>query len=159
MRSLQRILQFTEIRHLQRSMSIVVLDGGNRLIVKDETEILIPRGQRNQIIETLHFSHSAAESMILQCKRKIYWLGIKQALQKKYEECEACQQNKASQATPHNQVSSKDIFQHFMPGQRLQEDYAEKGNGNYIMIVDSLTGFMQAYKTPRKLTEDAIKCI
>ena len=27
------------------------------------------------------------------------------------------------------------------------------------MIVDSLTGFMQAYKTPRKSTEDAIKCL
>ena len=46
-----------------------------------------------------------------------------------------------------------------MPGQRLQVDYAEKGNGNYLMIVDSLSGFMQAYKTPRKSTEDAIKCL
>ena len=27
------------------------------------------------------------------------------------------------------------------------------------MIVDSLTGFMQAYKTLRKSTEDAIKCL
>ena len=46
-----------------------------------------------------------------------------------------------------------------MPGQRLQVDYAEKGNGNYLMIVDSLTGLMQAYKTPRKSTEDAINCL
>ena len=109
--------------------------------------------------ETLHFSLSAADSMILQYKCKIYWPGIKQTLKKKYEECEACQQNKASQATPHNQVSSIDLFQHFMPGQRLQVDYAEKGNGNYLMVVDCLTGFMQAYKTPRKSTEDAIKSI
>ena len=65
----------------------------------------------------------------------------------------------ASQATPHNQVSSEDIIKNFMPGQRLQVDYAKKGNANYLMIVDSLTGFMQAYKTPRKSTEDAIKCL
>ena len=64
-----------------------------------------------------------------------------------------------SQATPHNQVSSKDLFQHFMPGQRLQVDYAEKGNGNYLMILDSLPGFMQAYKTPRMSTEDALECV
>ena len=44
-----------------------------------------------------------------------------------------------------------------MPGQRLQVDYAEKGNDNYLMIADSLTGSMQAYKTLRKSTEDAIK--
>ena len=46
-----------------------------------------------------------------------------------------------------------------MPGQRLQVDYAEKGNSNYLMIVDSLTGFMQTYKTPRKSTKDVIKCL
>ena len=46
-----------------------------------------------------------------------------------------------------------------MPGQRLQVDYAEKGNGNYLMIVAYVSGFMQAYKTSRKSTEDAIKCL
>ena len=103
-------------------MSLVILEGGNRLIVRYETEILIPKEQRKNIVVTLHFSHSATDSMILQCKRKIYWPGIKQALQKKYEECEACQQNKASNATPHNQVSSLDLFHHFMLGQCLQVD-------------------------------------
>ena len=84
---------------------------------------------------------------------------MRKSLQKKYEECEQCQQNKASQATPHTQVNGEDIFANFMPGQRLQVDYAEKGNGNYLMIVDCISGFMQAYKTTRKSTEDAIKCL
>ena len=97
--------------------------------------------------------------MITQCKGKIFWPGMRKTLQKKYDDCEQCQQNKASQATPHTQVSGEDIFAHFMPGQRLQVDYAEKGNGNYLMIVDNVSGFMQAYKTSRKSTEDAIKCI
>ena len=138
-------------------MSIVALDAGTRLIVKDGTEVLmIPMKKSKQIIDTLHFSHSAADSMIIQCKRKIFWPGMKKSLQKKYEEYE---QSHPHKATPHNQVSSECIFQHFMPGQRLQVDYAEKGTGNYLMIVDSLIGFMQAYKTPRKSTEDAIKCL
>ena len=46
-----------------------------------------------------------------------------------------------------------------MPGQHLQVDYAQKGNGNYLMILDSLPGFMQAYKTPRMSTEDALECV
>ena len=46
-----------------------------------------------------------------------------------------------------------------MPGQTLQVDYAEKGNCNYLMIVDYVSGFMQAYKTSRKSTEDAIRCL
>ena len=48
-------------------MSLVTLEGGKRLIVRDETEILIPKEQRKHIVETLHFSHSATDSMILQC--------------------------------------------------------------------------------------------
>ena len=81
------------------------------------------------------------------------------SLQKKYEECNPCQEHKASQATPHSEVSGEDIFSHFFPGQCLQVDYCEKGNQNYLMIVDYVSGYMQAYKTTRKSTEDAIKCI
>ena len=49
-------------------MAIVTLDAGTRLIVRDESEILIPVNQRKQMQETLHFTHSAAESMIRHCK-------------------------------------------------------------------------------------------
>ena len=111
------------------------------------------------MLNTLHFNHSMTASMIRQCNRKIFWPGMKKHMKKKYEECEACQQNKASHATPHNQVSSLDLFQHFMPGQRLKVNYAEKGNGNYLIVVDCVTGFTQTYKTPRKSTEDAVKSI
>ena len=57
-------------------------------------------------------------------------------MKKKYEECEQCEEHKALQATLHNQVSSEDILKNFMPGQRLQVNYAEKGNVNYLMIVN-----------------------
>ena len=77
--------ELKQMKEFQNRMSLVTLEGGKRLSVKDETEILIPREQRKQMIETLHFSHSAADAMILQCKRKIYWPGIKQALQKEYK--------------------------------------------------------------------------
>ena len=123
-------------------MSIVILNAGTRLIVKYETEILIPKCLRKQMEDTLHFSHTAAQSMITQCKRMIFWPGMKKSLQNKYEECGQCQQHKASQATHHNQVSGEYIFSNFMPGQRLQVDYAEKGKGNYLMTVNCLSGFM-----------------
>ena len=80
-------------------------------------------------------------------------------MKKKYDECELCQHYKASQATPHDEVIGEDIFANFYPGQRLQVDYAEKGNNNYLMIVNYVSGFMQAYKTSRKSTEEAIKCL
>ena len=63
------------------------------------------------------------------------------------------------QAQAHNEISSEDIFKNFLPGQRLEVHYAEKGNRNYLMIVDIVTGSMQAYRTPQKFTTDAIKCL
>ena len=71
--------ELKQMKEFRDRMSLVTLEGGNRLIVKDETEILIPRGQRKHIIDMLHFSHSTADSKIIQCKRKIYWPGIKHA--------------------------------------------------------------------------------
>ena len=39
-------------------MSIITLDSGNRLIVKNETEILIPKSQRSHMMNILHVSRS-----------------------------------------------------------------------------------------------------
>ena len=58
-------------------MSVVTLDAGTRLIVKDETEILIPKCLRKQMEDILHFSHTAAQSMITQCKGKLHLPGMR----------------------------------------------------------------------------------
>ena len=39
----------------------------------------------------------------------------------------------------------------------MELDYAQKGCNNYLMIACSLTGFIQAYKTSNKGTDEAIK--
>ena len=53
---------------------------------------------------------------------------MKKHLKQKYEQCDKFQENKTSQATPHSEVSSEDIFKNFLPGQRLEIDYAERNN-------------------------------
>ena len=80
---------------------------------------------------------------------------MKKNLKQKYEQCEKCEENKTLQATPHNEISSKDIFKILIPGQRLEIYYAERNNPNYLIIVDIVTGFMQAYRTPKKSTNEA----
>ena len=55
----------SELRQLKDfldRMSIVTLEAGTQLIVKDESEILIPKKLRTQMQELLHFTQSAAES-------------------------------------------------------------------------------------------------
>ena len=72
--------------------------------------------------------------------------GMRKELKPKYEECNQCQEYKQSKAQAHNEISSKDLFKNFLPLQRLEVDFAEKGNQNYAMIVDVLTGFRHSIK-------------
>ena len=58
---LENIPPDSELKQLKEvidKMSIVTLEAGTRLIVKDESEILIPEKLREQILTTLHFTHS-----------------------------------------------------------------------------------------------------
>ena len=65
--------ELKQMKEFMGRLSIVTLDGhGTRLIVKDETEILIPSGMRKQMENILHFSHTTAQYMITQCKNKIF---------------------------------------------------------------------------------------
>ena len=61
-------------------MSVINLDSGNWLNVRDETEILIPKCLRKQMEDIFHFSHAAAQSMITQCKGKIFWPSMRRSL-------------------------------------------------------------------------------
>ena len=72
--------ELKQLKEFMDRMSVINLDAGTQLIVKDESEILIPKNLRKQMLETLHFTHSAAESMIRQCKRKIFLPGMKKSV-------------------------------------------------------------------------------
>ena len=58
----------SELRMIRDSiprLGIVELDTGARLIVRDATEILIPKTARQGIIRILHLTHAAVDTMVL----------------------------------------------------------------------------------------------
>ena len=135
------------------------LGNGARIIVKNSSEILIPKSLRPEMLRILHLTHSCDTAMIQQCKSKIFWPNFRRDLKKEYDECSKCQENKVSKASAHNEIDMGNIFENFIPGQQVEMDYAQKGNQDYLMIVCSLTGYMQAYKTQNKGTNEALKCL
>ena len=44
-----------------------------KLIVRDATEILIPKAARQEIIRTLHLTHAATDTMVLQTRNRLFW--------------------------------------------------------------------------------------
>ena len=102
------------------SLAIVEMENGTRLIVRDETEILIPKSMRTEMVRVLHMTHQADTAMTQQARGKIFWPGMKGDLLKIYQECPACQQNKVSKANEHNKVSQDNLFENFLPGQQVE---------------------------------------
>ena len=41
----------------------------------------------------------------------------------------------------------KNMFDNYLPGQRVQIDYDVKGTQNYLSMVCALTGFIKVFKT------------
>ena len=84
---------------------------------------------------------------------------MRRDLKKIYDDCQTYQKDKTSKANEGNEISQENIFNNFIPGHQVELDYAEKGSKDYLKIVCSLTGFIQAYKTSNKGTDEAIKCL
>ena len=91
-----------EIRQLsgcRNKLSIVTLTVGTRLIVKDETEILIPKTLREEMMRILHLTRIEAD------KKENILAKHEQRFEEKYDECNTCAKHKTDKAQAHNEIS------------------------------------------------------
>ena len=105
--------------------------------------------------QTLHFTHHSEEMMMKQAKDEIFWPSMKGELRNVYETCQKCRELRPSKAQEHNEVSQQNLFESFLPGQRVLIEYAIDGTGNYLAIVCALTGFIRCYKTSNQSKNEA----
>ena len=75
-----------------------------------------------------------------------------------YENCEEHREHKPSKIQAHNEISQKNMFDNYLPGQRVQIAYAIKGNQYYPSMVCSLTGFIKVFKTANQSKNEAMRC-
>ena len=140
------------------NISVVEMGGGHRLILKDG-EILVPKSLRAQMLENLHITHSSDTYMMLQAKGKICWPNIKSDIRQYYKSCPECLEFKKTKAQKSSEVSYENLFEHFLPGQQIQCDFAEYGGQDYHLIADEISGFLKVTKTKNKSTKEAIRSV
>ena len=109
------------------------------------------------MVDTLHLTHAADQSMLESAKDRIYWPGLRKQLHVKYQTCKECSYNRISQTRPANECSQSNLFENFFPNSYLQADFLQFNDTDIMVVVDTLTGFGKAYKTRNKTTEEAIK--
>ena len=127
---------------------LVKMSNGLRLIVKEETEILIPKSMREEMTRFLHSSHQADIAMMTQAKNHL--LRNEERPQKDIRSMPNMSREQNLKANEGNEISQENIFENFIPGQQVELDYAEKGCNNYLMIACSLTGFIRHIKPQTK---------
>ena len=156
-RNLPETSELKSISGMLGELGTVVMPEGTRLIVRNGTEILIPAGERQRILETLHLTHSCDEVMIRQTKGKIFWPKMREALRKSYLSCSSCTENRISRPNAKsNEVDFANVFENFYPNQMVEMDFCQRGNKDYLIFACSLTGFIQAYETKNKGSAEAV---
>ena len=74
------------------------------LILKNASEILIPRNYRPELKDLLHSTHLSDGGMISLAKSKFFWPSIKSDLKEYYKACEQCLLNPPSKPSPPHEV-------------------------------------------------------
>ena len=106
-KDITNLLENSELKQLaiyRDRLSVVTLSGGARLIIRDKTEILIPKRLRPKMIEILNFRHSWDDMMWKYMKNKIFWPRMLEGLRKKYEMFETCSKHRMLKAQAHNEI-------------------------------------------------------
>ena len=107
----------------------------------------------------LYIIHSSDNYMMLQAKGKICWPNMKADIRQYYKNCPECLEFRKSKAQRDMEVSYENLFEHFLPGQQVQCDFAEHGGQDYHLIADEISGFLKETKTKNKSTKEALRSI
>merc|ERR1712215_294756 len=95
-------------------------------------EVFIPKNERAHLVGVLHMGHQSGETMVRQCKGRIFWPGMRKSLNDCYESCEACSLWRVSRMSPKVEVNYNDLFESFFPGQCLELDYLTYNGEDFL---------------------------
>jgi hypothetical protein len=129
--------QDSELKRVEGSLAhlrLVTLPDGNRLIVKNGSQVFIPKSERKRILETIHLDHMSDQGMIRQTKGKIFWPGMRKQIKETYDHCQPCTENRISRPQKSNKISQKDVFANFYPNEQIEIDFAGKRKQGFSVI-------------------------
>ena len=124
---------------IRNMLSVEELSNNKLAVVKDGTEVLIPKSLRQEKLERLHFTHLAPDSMVNIAKHSFFWPGIKKDLEGIYKGCEACLLNAKAKATKRQDTIPLDLLG-MSPGEELSLDYADIMGKSVLVLKDRATG-------------------
>ena len=118
------------------------LHEGGGLLMKGE-RLIIPESMRPDILQSLHQGHQGINKCLARARESVWWPGITSAVKQMVERCEIW----ALEAqTPVEPLLTTDLPSR--PWQRVAADLFQWQNGNYLVIIDYFSRFIEVCNLP-----------
>ena len=124
------------------------------IILKNATEVLIPRNYRPELKEKLHSTHLSDAGMISLSKGKFFWPHKKNDIKDHYKSCEECLLHAPSKPSPPHEVIP-DSLQLVSPNEIVHLDYCTLGGKDILVLKDKSSGWIYARITKDKSMESS----
>ena len=140
-------------------LGTVKLANGFKLIVKNESEVLVPEGDREAILEELHSTHLSSQGMKKLTRGRITWKGMNKQIERVYESCESCLTH--ARAKPHKNNQRCEVIPEKLEltvaGEKLCADFGEFGPNKLFIIKDRFSGLLRVFVMKDLTMKSAIK--
>jgi transposase InsO family protein len=101
--------------------------------------LVVPRAARKDVLTLLHRGHVGMTTMAKRADDMVWWPSMRNEIKKWVERCSECQSSRPQQRR--EPMMSFTVPQ--APGLMVHADYFEMGNGDYLILVDGFSGWME----------------
>ena len=129
-------------------LSVEDVGEGKKVIVHNGNEILVPIKGRKKLVETLHSTHMATDTMVRASKGKFLWPGIKSDLHERYKNCGECLMYSKEKIDKPDQVPES--LTSLFPGEKLSVDFMEVLGKDIFLVVDHVSSHVYGKITTDK---------
>ena len=68
--------ELSKLKSCYEDLSTLTLKGGKTLILRDNTEIMVPKAERENILQIAHKTHLGHDMMVKQLRGKVFWASM-----------------------------------------------------------------------------------
>ena len=138
-------------------LGIINLEGGE-LIVRNNTEVVIQKKFREEILTKLHAGHRAEAAMLQQSKGRFWWPGMREAIRNKYKSCEPCLLHAPSKPDPSYNDLPDDLTL-IAPNEVISLDFVDILKRDVLVVKCHSSGFIWARLCKDKTVDTTIRLI
>lgn len=123
---------------------------GGGLLMKGE-RLIIPEHMRAEILQRLHQGHQGINKCLARARESVWWPGITSAVKQMVERCETCAREAQTPVEPllTTELPSR-------PWQRVAADLFQWQNGNYLVLIDYFSRYIEVCTLPSTSAKQTI---